>query len=57
MAKHKYYVVWKGRQTGIFQSWDECNAQIFGFKGAVYKSFKTKQLAEEAFKSSSKGFY
>lgn len=56
MAKSKYYVVWKGRQTGIFESWEECNVQIFGFKDAVYKSFKTKKLAEDAFKSPSKDF-
>lgn len=56
MGKQKYYVVWKGRQTGIFKSWEECNSQIFGFKDAVYKSFKTRELAEEAFKSASKDF-
>lgn len=56
MAKSKFYVVWKGRETGIFKSWDECNKQILGFPQAVYKSFKTYQLAEQAFKSSSKEF-
>ncbi|HEY5407916.1 MAG TPA: ribonuclease H family protein [Ginsengibacter sp.] len=52
MAKSKFYVVWKGRQTGIFESWEDCNAQIFQFPQAVYKSFKTRQLAEQAFISS-----
>ncbi len=56
MVKSKFYVVWVGRQTGIFETWDECNEQIFGFPKAVYKSFKTKQLAEQAFNSSSKEF-
>lgn len=56
MAKSKFYVVWKGRQTGIFNTWNDCNKQIFGFKNAIYKSFNTLQLAEEAFKSSSKDF-
>ena len=50
MAKQKYYVVWKGRETGVFNSWDECQEQIKGFHKAVYKSFKSKELAEEAFK-------
>jgi len=49
MAKKKFYVVWKGRQTGIFDSWNECNENINGFKGAEYKSFKTRELAEKAF--------
>lgn len=56
MAKKKYYVVWVGRQTGIFDTWEECSEQISGFPKAVYKSFKTKELAEQAFKSSSKDF-
>lgn len=51
MAKPKFYVVWVGRQTGIFNSWAECSAQIFQFPNAAYKSFNTRQLAEEAFKN------
>ncbi len=56
MSKQKFYVVWKGRETGIFNSWDECTKQIHGYAGAVYKSFKTRQLAEEAYNSNSKEF-
>lgn len=44
----KFYVVWKGRKTGIFSSWDECKDQILGFEGAQYKSFKTLPEAENA---------
>jgi ribonuclease HI len=56
MSKQKYYVVWKGRETGIFDNWFDCSNQVKGFPGAIYKSFKTKLLAEEAFNSSSKAF-
>jgi ribonuclease HI len=56
MAKQKFYVVWKGRETGIFGSWDECKKQIHEFPQAEYKSFKTRQLAEEAFHSNSDDF-
>ena len=42
----KYYAVKKGRSTGIFTSWDECKAQIHGYAGAVYKSFKVRAEAE-----------
>lgn len=48
MASKKYYAVLKGRQTGIFTSWAECEQQITGFSGAVYKSFKTRGEAEAA---------
>lgn len=51
--KPKFYVVWKGRETGVFTSWDDCKAQTNGFDGAVFKSFESKELAEKAFHSSS----
>lgn len=49
MAKKKYYVVWKGRKTGIFPTWAECEAQVKGYTGARFKSFPSKAEAEEAF--------
>ena len=45
----KFYVVWQGRETGIFTSWEECKPQIEDYKGAQYKSFKTREEAEHAF--------
>lgn len=56
MAKKKFYVVWVGRQTGVFDSWDECKKQIEKYPGAQYKSFKTKLIAEQAYNSSSEEF-
>ncbi len=49
MAKQKFYVVWKGRESGIFRSWKECEEKIKGFEGARYKSFETEGEAREAF--------
>ena len=54
MAKQKYYVVWSGRKTGIFTSWDECKQQVHGFQGARYKSYTSKEEAEESFRSGKK---
>lgn len=45
----KYYVIFRGSETGIFDSWDECKKRVNGYKGAVYKSYKTKEEAERAF--------
>ena len=42
----KYYAVKKGRKTGIFTTWDDCKAQVNGYKGAVYKSFSTRREAQ-----------
>ncbi|MDA9555735.1 ribonuclease H family protein [Pelobium sp.] len=56
MAIKKYYVVWVGRQTGIFRTWEDCKEQVHGFPQAVYKSFKTIELAKQAFNNSSEKF-
>jgi len=42
----KYYAVAAGRTTGIFTSWPIAKAQVDGFPGAIYKSFKTREQAE-----------
>ena len=49
--KKKFYVVWNGLTPGIYHSWDDCQAQIKGVKGAVYKSFDSKEEAERAYAS------
>ena len=49
--KKKFYVVWNGLTPGIYLSWDACQAQIKGVKGAVYKSFDSKEEAERAYAS------
>ena len=45
----KFYVVWAGRETGIFTDWATCKKHIDGFTGARYKSFLTRDEAEAAF--------
>ncbi len=45
MAK-KYYAVRSGRTPGIYETWADCQKQIHGFSGAVYKSFPTKEEAD-----------
>jgi len=47
-AKQKYYVVWKGVQPGIYNTWTECKLQIQGYEGAIYKSFDTNDEAVSA---------
>lgn len=51
MAEKKYYTVWKGVNPGVYDSWTDCQLQIKGFKGALYKSFNTREEAEHAFAS------
>ena len=43
----KFYAVRVGRTPGIYNSWEDCKAQIDGFSNATYKSFKTAAEAAE----------
>lgn len=43
--KAKFYAVKAGRVPGIYFTWDDCKAQVDGFKGACYKSFDTPEAA------------
>ena len=47
-SKKKYYTVWKGHRTGVFDAWSACKLQITGFEGAQYKSFPTAEAAKTA---------
>ncbi|OAX47186.1 ribonuclease H [Paenibacillus sp. AD87] len=55
MAKQKYYVVWAGKQPGVYSTWTECKAQTDHFTGAKYKSYESKAAAEEAYRAGWKG--
>lgn len=48
-SKTYYYVVWHGKEPGIYTDWEEVRDNIKGVKGAIYKTFGSKQLAEKAF--------
>ena len=49
-AKRKFYVVWEGRAPGVYDSWEECEAQINGYHGARYKSYSSQTDAVAAFR-------
>jgi len=49
VKKQKYYVVWQGREPGVFKTWKECEEQVKGFETARFKSFETEQEASTAF--------
>ena len=45
----KFYVVWAGRQTGVFTDWATTQRAVIGYAGARFKSFPTRAEAEQAF--------
>lgn len=48
--RKKFYVVWEGRATGVFDSWEECRLQTENYPGAKFKSYNSQQEAVEAFR-------
>ena len=47
----KLYVVWTGRQTGVFTDWATAQRSVTGYAGARFKSFSSRAEAEAAFRS------
>lgn len=49
--KSKYYVVWEGNCPGIYTNWNECERQTKNFAGAQFRSYESREEAEEAFRN------
>ena len=41
-----YYAVQKGRHPGVYENWSDCQREVTGAAGAVFKKFKTQAEAE-----------
>ncbi|NQX82595.1 MAG: viroplasmin family protein [Flavobacteriaceae bacterium] len=50
MGKKKFYVVWQGRETGVFNKWKDCKKNTDGV-AAKFKSFETEDEANKAYKA------
>lgn len=48
--KNQYYVVWKGKNPGIYGDWEACRREIEAVEGARYMGFPTREEAEAAFR-------
>jgi ribonuclease HI len=46
----KFYVVWSGRQTGVFTDWATTQRAVDKYPGARFKSFAIRAEAEQAFR-------
>ncbi|MDR2810813.1 MAG: ribonuclease H family protein [Tannerellaceae bacterium] len=56
MPKGKYYVVWRGLNPGIYDTWDACRLQVEGHENAKYKSFPSHREALDAFEKGYKDY-
>lgn len=50
MSKKKYYVVWEGRQPGIYDDFEDALEQVEGYPNARYKGFDSSDEASEAYR-------
>ena len=55
MGKKNIYAVRVGFQTGVFQTWEECEKQVKGFKGAEFRGFSSVSEAQQYLKSNDAG--
>lgn len=50
----KYYVVFKGRNPGVYDDWGDALEQIEGFEGASFKSYTSSAEATAAYRKSAR---
>lgn len=46
----RFYVVWKGRQPGVYDDFSDAMEQVDDFPGALFKSYATAAEAAEAYR-------
>ncbi|MDE6717070.1 MAG: ribonuclease H family protein [Muribaculaceae bacterium] len=46
----RYYVVWKGRQPGVYDSLEDAMEQVDDYPGALFKSYGSPAEAAEAYR-------
>lgn len=46
--RQRFYVVFRGRNPGIYTSWDDAKEEVLGFKNNKHECFLTLQQAQEA---------
>lgn len=43
----KFYAIRIGRKPGVYTTWNDARKQVTGFPGAIFKSFPTKEEAQQ----------
>lgn len=54
MANNAFYVVNTGHKPGIYGNWKDCEKNVKGYKGAVYKKFDNLEDARAFLKQGKK---
>ncbi|KAE8813736.1 hypothetical protein D1007_08921 [Hordeum vulgare] len=45
----KWYALFEGRVSGVYNSWEVCNQQSLGYNDSNHRGFKTRQAADDAY--------
>lgn len=48
---NRFYVVFRGRNPGIYFSWEDCNAQVYKFRDNKHECYSTLEMAQAAFQN------
>lgn len=48
-SKKKYYVVFQGREPGIYDNWQDVVSNTKGFPNNVFRGYESQKEAEDAF--------
>lgn len=56
MTKNKFYVVWEGRNPGIYDDWEACKKEVIGYPKVLYKGFSDRESAEAAYRMGYKAY-
>lgn len=51
----KFYVVFEGREPGVYDDWEDARIQVENFPGARFKGYSSAEEAANAFRSSDTG--
>ena len=44
-----WYVVYRGKVCGVYETWAQCNEQVSGFPNNYRKKFATRQASEDSY--------
>ncbi|MDE6490771.1 MAG: RNase H1/viroplasmin domain-containing protein, partial [Muribaculaceae bacterium] len=50
VMRRKFYVVWVGWAPGVYDTWEECQAQVKNYPGARFRAFSSQEEAVVAYR-------
>jgi ribonuclease HI len=46
-----WYIVFRGRKPGVYESWTVCSDYVVDFKDAAFQSYSTRMQVEESYQA------